>query len=144
MADEHREHLGVGVADEFISLSGEGLLKYGIVFDGAVMHHGHPAVVAEMGMGVGVARFAVGSPACVGYAEGAGDILALAVVLEVAYLAFGLVDVETVVATDQRDASGVVSAVFEAVEAADEDRICITESYVSYYSAHDDVCDLFL
>ena len=65
-------------------------------------------------MGVDVAGFAVGGPAGVGYADGAGGVFSLDVAGQVGYFAFGFVDGQLVCLVDGCQAGAVVASVFEA------------------------------
>ena len=56
-------HLRVCIRLEHNAMAQKLLLDLHIVFNDAVMHQRDPAVLADMGMGVDVIRFAVGSPA---------------------------------------------------------------------------------
>ena len=71
VADQHRQHFGVGLAGEGVALVGEELLEGGVVFDDAVVDQGDSAGVVGVGVGVDLGGRAVGGPAGVGHADAA-------------------------------------------------------------------------
>lgn len=66
-------------------------------------------------MGVGGVGFAVGGPAGVGDAYGAGDVFAFAGGFEGGHFAFGFVDGEHAFVVDHGDAGAVIAAVFQTM-----------------------------
>jgi hypothetical protein len=62
------DHFGIGIGDKAIAGGDQFVLEFLVIFDDAVMHHRH-RIVAEVGMGVALAGFAVGGPAGVGDAQ---------------------------------------------------------------------------
>ena len=82
------QHLGVGLAGELVALALEHGAQLVVVFDDAVVHHGHaagtlrvrgvgvlPRAMAEVRVGVVHGRRAVGGPAGVGDAGRAFQLL---------------------------------------------------------------------
>ena len=72
VGDQVRQHFGVGLAVELHPVGLQLVLQQHVVFDHAVVHHGDGAVAAQVRVGVGVGRPAVGGPAGVADAVGAG------------------------------------------------------------------------
>jgi len=107
------DDLGVGVGGEGVAdlfLLPAQLL---VVFDDAVVDDGNRSI-AQVGMGVALARDAVGGPAGVGDAEVAADGREAQGFCQVCDLAFGAQALDVVMAVDEGDPGGVVAAVFEA------------------------------
>ena len=69
IADQHRQHFGVGLAWKTMALFGQELLEGGVVFDDAVVHQRDAAGVVGMRVGVDFGGGAVGGPAGVGHAD---------------------------------------------------------------------------
>jgi len=112
------QHLGVRIALKGVAFAQEGFFQDGVVFYDAVVDQGQLPGLGVMGMGVDVAGFAVGGPAGVGDADGAGGVFSLDVACQVGYFAFGFVDSQlvclVVCRVDDRQAGAVVASVFEA------------------------------
>ena len=56
IADQHRQHFGVGLAGEGVALLGQELLERGVVFDDAVVDQRDPAGVVAVRVGVDFGR----------------------------------------------------------------------------------------
>lgn len=112
------------------------LLEDGEVLDDAVVHDDEVAGLRDVGVGVAHGRLTVGGPACVGDADGARAVLAFGGKLQVADLALGLVNIQGVVAVDERHTGRVVTTVFQTVKTFDEDAVSITVTDITYYSTH--------
>ena len=119
LADEMRQHLGVGLGAEGMAALDERLPDRGGVLDDAVVDDRDLAGLVGVRMRVGRGGRAVRGPAGMPDAEGTARQIAVELLLERGQLAGGLVDLEAV-AVDDRDAGGVVAAVLEAPEPVDE------------------------
>ena len=111
------DHLGVGVGAELRALALELVAQLAEILDDAVVDDGE--AVGGVGMGVAFGRPAVGGPARVADAAGAGERLAREPGLEIAQLALGA-PAGQLAAFQRGDAGGVVAAVFEPLERVDE------------------------
>ena len=100
------------------------------------MDEGDVAVFAEMGMSVGVGRFAVGSPACMCDAGGGGQVLVPAESLESLYLAFGFIDVKLSGGANERNSGAVVAAIFESVQTLDKNVVDIALAKIANNTTH--------
>ncbi len=129
-------HFGVGLGIEDVAFRLQAVLQFQIVFDDAVVHHHHVAVAIAMGMGVLFGGPAVGRPASVPDAERAIDGAEADGVFQVAQLTFGAPDVELTVVAINRDAGRVVPAIFQPLEAFQDDRNGSPSAYVTDNSAH--------
>jgi hypothetical protein len=73
----------------------------------------------------------------VGYANGAVAVFILSCLFQGRDLAFGFIDVNLLLAVAQQGyASRIISAILKPVEAGNQNGICLTCSYISYYSTH--------
>ena len=134
--DELDEHLGVGVALELHAFLLQLLLQVGVVLDDAVVDDGQIARLRIMGVRIAARRLAVGSPAGVGNADGAADVLVGAILAEVVNLALRLIDIQLALAVDKRHACRVVATILEPAQSFYQDGEGIFLSDISYYSAH--------
>ena len=132
--DEMGEHLGVGVGGEDTAALGELRAQRRGILDDAVVHDGVAAGAVAMGMGVAVARLAMGCPARMGDAERALEFLRLQGV-ELTHAALALGDPQLALAAD-RDAGRVVAAIFEPVQALEQDGGSLTLADIADNSAH--------
>ena len=103
------------------------------------MDEAEVAALAAVGVGIGGVGLAVGGPAGVGDADGAGGVLGSAFLLEGRHFAGGLVDVEVAAGGNHGDAGRVVAAIFKTMEAFDQDGAGLLLPDVSYNSAHHSV-----
>ena len=134
--DELDDDLGVGLGAEVVAQLGELFLQREVVLYDAVVDEGEIVVLGEVGMGVDVARLAVGGPAGVGYAYAAADVLVGRDRFKVLDLALGLVDHKPSVIVDERHSGAVVTSVFEPLETLDENWVGLSFTYISYDSTH--------
>ena len=116
------DDFGVGFGDEFVALGGEFLLEGEVVFDDAVVDDDEGAGAVAVGVGVLFGGAAVGGPAGVADAEGAGE----GVVGDEASRLRSLPGARrscdgAVGGSGDGDAGGVIAAVFEAAQAFDDD-----------------------
>ena len=134
-----REDLGIGLALKVMAAALQLLAQLGEVLDDAVVDDGDATVAAGVGMGVDNGRLAVGSPA--GMADAAGsvavDVGKLA--FQARNLAHAADDVEVsrgTLAHLERDARGVIAAIFHTLKARDQDVLCNIRAGVADNSAH--------
>ncbi len=120
LMDQVRDDFGIGVRIEAVAMRLELFAKRGVVLDDAVVDD-RDAVVGDVRMRVDRVRHAVRRPARVRDAGEAFDRRLLVKLLEIANLA-GRADTRQAVAFEDRDAGGIVAAVFERLEAGDQDR----------------------
>ena len=107
-------HLGVCLRGEGHPLGLQKLLQLGVVFDDPVVDHGDPPGLAHLGVGVHVVGRAVGSPAGMSHAHGAGDQRAsVGQVVQNLEAALGLYDLEPLLLVIDRQSGGVVSPVLQ-------------------------------
>ena len=117
MADQMRDGLGVGLGVEDLAEPFQLLPQLAEVLDDAVVHDRDP--VGRVRMGVALGRPAVGGPAGVADADGAGDRRLAEAGLEVDELALGAAALDP--AVDQGgDAGGVIAAIFQALQRLDQ------------------------
>ena len=90
-----------------------------MVFDDAVVHHRQ--VAGEMRVGVTLARRTVGGPARVGDAQAADEWLGIQCLFQLADLAWTTHALKLRVVGKHRHASAVIAAVFQALEAFEQD-----------------------
>ena len=118
VADQLRDHLGVGLGLEAVALGDQLVAQHLEVLDDAVVHHRDAARL--VGVGVVAGRRAVGRPAGVADADHAGQRLLLEHPLEVDELALGAAALDA--AVDQRgDAGAVVAPVLQTLERIEEE-----------------------
>src|SRR5580698_7817876 len=98
------------------------------------MDHSEAAAGGGMGVGVAVVGLAVGGPAGVSHTGVGVEVFADKAVFEVGDLSFLLVYAE--VAVEEGDAGAVITAVFEAFEAFQDDWICFSGSDISDNATH--------
>ena len=126
--DEVGDDLGVGLALKLEALLLELFAQLAEILDDAVVHDGHP--VAGMRMGIGLVRLAVGCPAGMADAGGAGERVLLEPALQVLELALGAPPGQ--VPRFQRGNAGrVIAAIFQPLERVDQltgDRLMAEDS----------------
>ncbi len=119
--DQVGDDFSVGLGGELVAFFDELLLQREIIFDNAVMNDDDPAGAVAVGVGVLFAGAAVGSPAGVADAVGAGKRLETNYLFEVAQLALGATDLQAFAIAGNRDSGRVIATIFEAPEAVDDD-----------------------
>ena len=115
------DDLGVGIRSEQVAQALELLAQGLVILDDAVVYHGN-FVAGEMRVGVAFARCAMGGPAGVGDAEAAAQGLLLLGLFQLGDLAGAAQAHQLAIAVDDRDAGAVIAAVFQALEAFEQDR----------------------
>ena len=135
--DQMGDHLGVGVGAEGRAPGGELRPQRGGVLDDAVVHDGVAAGAVAMGMGVAVARLAVGRPARMGDAGRALEAQRLQLI-QFAHAALALGDLERAFVGDG-DAGRIVAAIFQAVEPGHQDGGSLALADVADDAAHGEV-----
>ena len=116
VADEVGEDFGVGLGGELVALGDEAVFEELMVFDDAVVDEGELAGLVEVRMGVGVGGRAMGGPAGVADANGAGDGLFAEEAGEFIDAAGFFAEFKLAV-VQRADAGGIIAAVFEPAEA---------------------------
>ena len=137
--DEVGEDFGVGFGKEEVSGSGEFIAEGTMVFNDAIVNESDAVFFTCVWVRVLGGRWSVGGPAGVGdaairfrevgfvFAEEAGEFLDLAFAFTNDDLVFGF----------DGDTGGVVAAIFESFETADEDGKSRAYAGVCYDAAHD-------
>jgi hypothetical protein len=111
----------VGFGLELVSGLDETGFKAVIILDDAVMHHGDPAALVEMGMGVFVRGRAVGCPAGVADAQEAGERLEQELVGQ-AIVDFALpFDPMELPVLEHGDAGAIIASVFQTAQSLQDD-----------------------
>ena len=112
-----------------------------VILDDAVVDDDEGAGAVAVGMGVLFGGTAVGGPAGVADAEGAGEGVVGDEGFEVAELAGGAAELHVAVGgAGDGDAGGVIAAVFEAAQAFDDDGHGRIGANVSDDSTHEHQC----
>ena len=119
LLDEVDDDLGVGLGPERVALGPEPLLERPVVLDDAVVDEGDRAAAVGVRVGVVLARPAVGRPAGVPDAAGAGERMEADLLGQVADLALDPPPPDPV-AVEDGDAGRVVAAVLEPPQSLDE------------------------
>src|SRR5690606_30790168 len=129
MVDQVGDDFGVGLAFELVAGGAQLAAQFVVVLDDAVVDQRDARLAAalarEMGMGVVGGRRAVGGPAGMGNAGEAGEFLLLDFALELGHALSAARAAQAAVGV-HRHAAGVVAAVFEALEALDQNGGYIT------------------
>jgi hypothetical protein len=134
--DQMGDHLGVGLGAEAVALGLEALLELAVVLDDAVQDEREPSVLAaRQRVRVLLGDSAVRRPARVAEPRRRFRAVQRGCSLQVAEVADGADVVEGVVLT-QHDPGGVVTAVLEALEAVEKERLACPGPDVSDDSAH--------
>jgi hypothetical protein len=134
--DELDDHLGIGLGLEHHALGDKEFLQLHIVFDYAVVHQRHLAVLAHVGVGVELVGHAVGGPAGVADAGEAVEIRAvMGLFTEIFYLSGGF-DHFDLVFVDHRHAGGIVAPVFKLFQSVQQQRGRLFGACISDYSTH--------
>ena len=130
------EHFRVRLGIEGIAVIEELFLDLAVVLDDAVVDTHDAAVIAAMGMSVGLRRVAVRRPARVPDAAAAADRDRLQLLLEVLELALGLDDLRGPPMIANSDARRVIAPVFELFKAAQQDGRRLSFADISDDPAH--------
>ena len=117
--EEMGDDLGIGLRDEDVAERAQLAAQLVEVLDDAVVDDGD--AVGGVRVGVGLVGAAVGGPAGVADADGAGERFARQQRLEIAELALGA-PARDVAVHQRRDAGGIVAAIFEALEPVEQQR----------------------
>ena len=134
--DELRERLRVGLAGRLDALLGEEGANRAVVLDDAVVHHGDGAAGVEVGMGVAFRGGAVGRPAGVRDAGGAGGAVHCHGARQVVHLAHRAIPVQHAVAVEGRYSRRVIAPVLQAPQPGDQQFRRRTRPHVSHDPAH--------
>ena len=134
--DEMRDDFGVGLGDELVAFALELLLQLEVIFDDAVVDDYDLAAAIAVRMCVFLGRATMGGPAGVADSVGALDRRFLQYLFEVAEFSGRAANFEFAFFRDDRDARGVVPAVFKFAQAFNDDRDDLFGSDVADYSAH--------
>ena len=122
LLDQVRDDLGVGLGLENVAFVLQLLLERQIVFDDAVVHHHDVALAIAVRVRVLFGGTAVRGPARVADAEGAIHRVHPDGFFQIAQLALGAANGELLVIAVDREARGIISAVFQALQAFQNDR----------------------
>ena len=119
-----------------IALVQELALQLREILDDAVVYQGDASALAHMGVGVDVVGLAVGGPAGVADAQGAGQIRAvMGQVLQHLQAALGLLHLHPLRAA-HGDACGVIAPVFQPLQSVQQNGRGLLLAYISYDSTH--------
>ena len=113
VAQQVRHHFGIRFAAELVALIDEHFFQFQIVFNDPVMHNGNFTLFIKMRMGVYVRRLAMGGPARMRNAGGAGHSLFRYPVFQVRQTALCLANLQFTLLSDHGNACAVISAVFQ-------------------------------
>ena len=137
---ELNEHFGIRIRDELNALFNQFRFQVGIVLNDTVMDESKILRFRIMRMGITGRRLAMGCPTGVGNSQAASDIFIGTVNLQIAYLAFCLVNTQIALGIQQSHAGAIIAAIFESFKSFYQNRISLTLTDVSYYSAHKMFC----
>ena len=131
-------HLRVRLGLEHIALLLQLLLQGDEVFDDAVVDHGELAALAHMGMGVDVVGLAVGGPAGVSDAQGAGQVpTVMGQLPQSRHPALFLAKAQHAIAA-HGDTGGVIAPVFQPLQPVQQNGGGLLMANISYDSTHID------
>ena len=133
---ELNEYFGICIRDERHALFNQFRFQVGIVLNDTVMDESKILGFRIMRMGITGRRLAMGCPTGVGNSQAASDIFIGTVSLQIAYLAFCLVNTQIALGVQQSHAGTIIAAIFESFKSFYQNRISLTLTDVSYYSAH--------
>jgi len=133
--DQVGDHLGVGVRGEPMALARQPLLDREVVLDDAVVHDHEGAGVVGVGMGVLVGGTPVGRPARVADADATAHRAIAEEPFEHLDAARGPADLQAV-GPEHGHAGGVIAAVFEPLEATEDDLDGALATDVAHDPAH--------
>ncbi len=128
-------HFAVGLAGKGMAAGAEALLQRQVVLDDSVVHHGQVPPAVDVRMRVGFAGRAVGGPAGVADAVGAVQSGGGECAFEVGQLPGRATHLQTF-AVDDGYPGRVVAAVFQPLQALQENRHHRPAAYVTHYPAH--------
>ena len=134
--DEVDEHLGICIADKGVSVSFKARTEGLVILNDAIVDHGEAAKSCGMRVGVNVVRWPVRGPSGVTDAHRAGWNFVANEGQEIFNFPFFLFYLNGIRAIKNSNTSAVVSAVFESLQALDENGKAVFISYVSNYTAH--------
>ena len=130
-------HLRVGLGGEAYPLRLEEFPQGHIIFDNAVVDHGKPPALADLGVGVDIRGLPVGGPAGVAQAQGAVDgAAALHQVAEHLQPALGLLHLKALFPAIYRDAGGIIPPIFQPGKAVQQDGGGLLPAYESNDTTH--------
>ena len=110
-----------------------------VVFDDAIVHHDDVALTIAVRVGVLLRGTSVGGPARVADAEGPIDGVHPDGFFQVAQLALGAADGELLVIAVNREPCGIISAIFEAFQAFQNDRNRAMSTDVTDNATHNSI-----
>ncbi len=128
------DDFGVGVRGEHIAQALELFAQHFVVFDDAVVHHCQ--VTGEVRVGIALARRPMGGPAGVSNAETADQRLAEQRLLQLSDLARATHPLKLAGVGENRHTGAVVAAIFQALEAFEQDGGDVAFSDCAYNSTH--------
>src|SRR4051812_36075162 len=131
-----RDDFGVGLGLELVALRDQALFEGEVVLDDTVVDDDDVALAVAVRVGVFLGGAAVGGPTGMADPIFAVDRVELNGLFEVAELALGAPDGELVVVAIDRQARGIISAIFEPFETFQNDRNGALCSDVPHDSAH--------
>src|ERR1039457_3693252 len=131
------DDFGVGLGFEDVAFVLQLLLEGQVVFHDAIVHHDDVAFAVAVRVGVFLGGAAVGGPARVADAVGTIDGVQADGFFEVAQFARGAADGELPVIAINRDPRGIVSPIFQALQAFQNNRNGATGTDVTNNSTHD-------
>lgn len=134
MVEQVGNDFGVGVRSEYVAQALELFAQHFVVFDDAVVHHGQ--VTGEVRMGVTLARCAVGGPAGVGNTQATHQRLTGQGLVQFADFTRATHALKLAGVGENRHTGAVIAAVFEALEAFDQDRGNVTFGNCANNSTH--------
>ena len=115
------DDFGISLGGEDVAFLDEFFLQAEVVLDDTVVDHNNLAGAVAMRMRIFFGGTSMGGPASMANAVGAVERLQADDFFEIAQLAFGAANLETVSVTSNRDAGRVVAAVFKASEPFKDD-----------------------
>ena len=134
--DQVRDDLGIGLGLVGMALFAQHLLQLEVILHNAVVHHNDGAAAIAVGMRVLFAGAAVRGPARVADAVGAVNRMLADDLFEVAQLAFGAAQLQSLGTAGHGDARRIVSAILQAAKAVNDDRDYLLLTNVSDDSTH--------
>jgi hypothetical protein len=114
--DQVDDHLGVGVAAEFVARALQHRAQFQKILHDAVLHHHQIAVGAGVGMGVALAGGAMRRPARMPDADAAGERRTGDGLLQVGQFARLPPHLDGVVGVDHRQPSRIIAAIFQLAQ----------------------------
>ncbi len=126
---------GVGFRRKLVALELQLFAQRIVIFDDAIVYHHDRAAMTGMGMGIGLRRFAMRGPTRVAHADRAGQMAIFKLGSQGGNLAFIPHPIEFLIFNDG-NASGVISPVFQPLQAANQDGNCCTFANIANDAAH--------